>query len=249
MKTSKWYWYVLVSMLALLTSGMGMLAYTGPGDRSSVAISTVNVLVCESTQYEGGPNIWRYRDWLGMSAPDGSAQALSWIAQYDNVDDPNTEICHAGRQGVYVWQRVSVPTSFTPATVSDTYNCSVAGTNGWCKSATLKFTAQEPIPGEKITIVQSGVFGNLCSINATSGSCTWTPDEGDNTMNFWAVSTFGDTSLKQSNAWMLDMTVPTLAIVVPAVDGTNGWFVSAPTLSLSASDAISGIASAIFSGG
>ncbi len=74
MKTSNWYWYVLVSMLALLTSGIGLLAYTGPGDRSSVVTGQqITVLVCESTQYDGGPvslalpGLARH-----MSAPAGS---------------------------------------------------------------------------------------------------------------------------------------------------------------------------------
>jgi hypothetical protein len=241
--------FILV-FLSLFTTGIGLFAYTGPGNRSSVSSNVVKVLVCDSTQYTGGPVVWRYRDWLGLSAPEGSANALSWMAQYPNVDDPSTPICHSGRQGEYVWQLVAgVPVSYAAATVADTYTCSLAGTNGWCKNASIKFTAQEPIPGEKITIVESGVFGTLCTINAASGSCTWSPDEGDNSMNFWAVSTFGDTSLKQNTTWMLDKTVPALAIVVPAVNGSNGWFVSAPTLSLSASDTVSGIASAIFSGG
>jgi hypothetical protein len=250
MKRFKSTFLVILGMLSILTTGIGMLAYTGPGDRSSVPGNVIKVLECGSTQYTGGPVVWRYRDWLGLSAPEGSAQALSWMATYENVDDPATPICTGGRDGVWVWQLgTGIPVSYPAATVADTLTCSVPGTNGWCRNASLKFNAVEPIPGEKITVIESMGYGNLCTINAASGSCSWSPVEGSKTTSFWSVSSFGDTSLAQSTSWKLDKTAPSLSIVVPVADGDNGWFVSEPSLSLSASDAISGIGSAIFSGG
>ncbi len=250
MKKINRFLFLLLGVLSLFASASTPLAYTGPADRSSVTGSEVIVLTCESTQYTGGPLIWRYRDWLNLSAPAGSPNALAWMAAYENVDDPATPHCYNGREGVRVWQMVqSAGQSYPAATVAGTVSCSVPGSNGWCRNASLDLSANEPIPTKKITVIESSGYGNLCTINAASGNCSWSPPEGALSTNVWAVSSFGDTSLMKTVSWKLDKTPPGLSITVPTVDGSNGWFVSAPTLTLSSSDAVSGVSAALFDAG
>ena len=250
MKKIKLFLFMLIGVISLFTSASAPMSYTGPGDRSNVTVNEIVVLVCESTQYTGGPLIWRYRDWLNLSAPAGSAQAKAWKAAYDDVDDPATPICGSSREGVRVWQMVqSAGQRYPDATIAGTVSCAAPGSNGWCRNASLDLSANEPIPTKKITVIESSGYGSLCSINAASGNCSWSPPEGDLSTNVWAVSSFGDTSLKQAATWKLDQTAPALSISVPAEDGSNGWFVSAPTLTLSSNDAVSGVSSAVFDTG
>lgn len=139
-----------------------------------------------------------------------------------------------------------------PATVSGSISCSSQGTNGWCKSGSATFSANEPMSGQQITVIEAGAIGTVCSINASSGSCTVSPPDGDfSGVNFWAVSSYGDTSTSSQISWKFDRVPPSLSISnPPAPDGNNGWYRTlSPTYVVSGSDATSGLASASFSDG
>ncbi|MFH2103331.1 MAG: hypothetical protein ABIJ39_08260, partial [Chloroflexota bacterium] len=67
--------------------------------------------------------------------------------------------------------------------------------------------------------------------------------EGLNDFNFWAHSTWGDTSLMGAASGRLDSVPPLVGGNVTGVPGDNGWFVSAVTVTAAASDATSGVVS------
>ncbi|MFH2102430.1 MAG: hypothetical protein ABIJ39_03635, partial [Chloroflexota bacterium] len=64
-----------------------------------------------------------------------------------------------------------------------------------------------------------------------------------NDFNFWAHSTWGDTSLMGAASGRLDSLPPLVGGNVTGVPGDNGWFVSAVTVTAAASDATSGVVS------
>ena len=66
--------------------------------------------------------------------------------------------------------------------------------------------------------------------------------EGMGTANYTVTSTSGRTA-SGSSTWQRDGTPPDLEVILPPVDGRNGWYVSEVDLSATATDAISGLAS------
>ncbi|MBK7318870.1 hypothetical protein [Candidatus Villigracilis affinis] len=66
--------------------------------------------------------------------------------------------------------------------------------------------------------------------------------EGTGTANYTVTSTSGRTASGLST-WQRDGTPPDLEVILPPVDGRNGWYVSEVDLSATATDAISGLAS------
>ena len=134
--------------------------------------------------------------------------------------------------------------SYPPATVSGSAFCSLPGTNGWCRSgAGLFLSASEPLAGQVITYIESDAFGVLCDPpNAGNLSCSWAAPEGVSNLQFWAHSSFGDTSTSASASLAQDSLAPVIG-PLPAPTGGAGWFTgSPPSLSCTASDAVSGVA-------
>jgi hypothetical protein len=109
----------------------------------------------------------------------------------------------------------------------------------------LQFSGQEPLQGYQITQIESAE-GGLCSINGPSGSCTAQLDQGEgaHSLEAWALSSYGDSSLKASLAWQQDSQAPTLDYALPGPDGENGWYRGPLTLTATGSDATSGLAAA-----
>ena len=87
------------------------------------------------------------------------------------------------------------------------------------------------------------ISGDLNGIPFSCGSsCTVSLPEGVGTANYLATSTSGRTA-SGSSTWQRDATPPTLDILVPSINGMNGWYVSEVDVNANASDAISGLAS------
>ncbi|HNB34675.1 MAG TPA: Ig-like domain-containing protein, partial [Anaerolineales bacterium] len=85
------------------------------------------------------------------------------------------------------------------------------------------------------------ITGDLNGEQFTCGnSCDLSLLEGTGIVNYTVTSTSGRTA-SSSSTWQRDGTPPDLAIVLPPVDGRNGWYVSGAELSATATDAISGL--------
>lgn len=179
--------------------------------------------------------------WHGLSCPasGGRLCAIGW-------QDTWTENCSPGQPGCTSIQHTTT-TTYPPATVTGSTSCSSPGNNGWCiGEASLNLSGSEPLTGYNITGIESSL-GMLCN----SSSCTWSFPEGSTSLTFWALSSYGDTSLQASASMKVDMTPPTLSITPSGGTlGDNGWFISGPmTTSTSATDAISGVAGVSINGG
>jgi len=123
-----------------------------------------------------------------------------------------------------------------PPQITGVVVCNLWGDAGWCRrDETLELTASDP-QGFDMTI-----SGDLNGEPFTCGSsCDLPLSEGTGIANYTVTSTSGRTATG-SSTWQRDGTPPDLAIVLPPVDGRNGWNVSEVDLSASATDMISGL--------
>jgi hypothetical protein len=131
----------------------------------------------------------------------------------------------------------ATPTPLPPV-VNGQVVCEEWGDAGWCRGgAELELAASDP-QGYDVSIT-----GDLEGTPFTCGdSCSLALWEGTGTANYTATSSSGRTA-SGSSTWKRDVLPPELSLVVPPVDGKNGWYVSALDLSATASDAHSGVLS------
>lgn len=268
MKRKLVFWLSLLAFLAGL--GAAAYSYTGPNRTVTNTYTTNERRVCYwEAQHPDLPNGPRCFLKLYYSPSDSCPYLDPRYNQgYFNAND-----CRAAWQGIYGcpasggrlctigWQNTwtenctpgqpgctSVPhtttTTYPPATVSGSTTCAQAGNNGWCRGgASLGISANEPLSGYVITGIESNL-GMLCSTNSASVTCSWSPPEGASSLDFWARSSYGDTSAMQSASFQVDTVSPDLTLSAPDPDGLYGWFVSLPVVvSATASDSTSGLAS------
>jgi len=142
---------------------------------------------------------------------------------------------------------VTQTTTLPEATVNGSFTCGLAGSNGWCVGgAGIDLSANEPLAGEMITLIE-GDPGVMCDPpNASSISCSWSGgSEGNYSIGFWAMSTYGDSSVEEFVNWRLDTVPPTTGYSVSGgTAGSGGWYRGGPlTITASGSDATSGVPS------
>ena len=131
----------------------------------------------------------------------------------------------------------STPTPLPPV-LSFSLLCDRWGANGWCvQNARLSLNARDP-QGFAVTITGDTGSGPI----SCDAFCVVYLLEGEGTAVFTAASASGR-SASSSQAWKYDASAPTAALQVNGTLGANGWYVSPVTLSVTGTDAISGIAS------
>jgi len=138
-------------------------------------------------------------------------------------------------------------TTESPATVSGSFNCSQQGEDGWCREgASLELSAAEPLGGHVIQAIEGDPGGVLCDpSDGASVNCSWDGGgQGEINVEFWAVSSYGDTSEKGSSQWKLDSQEPNVELSLDGGEmGGGGWYRNGTvTASASGSDSVSGIA-------
>ncbi len=238
---------IFLALSIFFLIGATLYSYTGPGNR------TITTSVCKVELYEcqwiDSKSIYKYHlidDW------SCSNESKPWQAY-----PSSGPTCSASTEGSQYWSKNpnagSSSTTYPPATINAVTDCATPGNAGWCKNGPqVNFTVNEPISGETITRVEgtvnSGALKTFCTLNLATGTCSWTPADGISNISAWAVSTWGDTSLKDAVTAKADQVAPALSVPL-SPDGANGWYLTPPTLTLSASDATSGLASAAFDTG
>ena len=220
--------HILLILLSLSMLAAGLYTYTGPGDR------TVTTTACHVLLKECIWNVekvrYNYRVMDGWSCSNESAPWLAW------PDSGPT--CSASTEGVKYWERVpddpAGSTTYPPASINASSTCDSPGNAGWCLGgAGVTFRVNEPIPGETISRVEgsvnSGAIKTFCNINAASGSCAWNPADGSSALSAWAVSTWGDTSLKASLVTKLDPVAPAISVPLTPDGRTAGTAARPPS--------------------
>ncbi len=109
------------------------------------------------------------------------------------------------------------------------------GANGWYVSAvTSAATATDATSG--VSSVQTRVNGGAWGASATVST------DGTHTLDFRVTDNAGNAGTT-SRTIRIDRTAPTVSLTLPAVDGSNGWYITSPTIDATSSDAGSGISS------
>jgi len=173
----------------------------------------------------------------GGSHPSANAQmsAFGWPSPGDSC----------GCREAYTSQTVTLP----PATVSGSESCSSPGDDGWCRGgASLEISANEPLSGKVIVSIEGDPGGLLCDpADSASVACSYTGGgEGYFTIEFWALSSYGDTSGKASALWKVDGSPPSIDLNLSGGSaGGGGWYRGGTVdVSVSGADGLSGVAAA-----
>jgi len=189
------------------------------------------------------PGGGRYRDEPGTAQP-------GWPnCTYNPEEYMGYEYCRTDSGGVWHWYD---PAPYwegpLPApTVSGSVNCT-AGTNGWCKStATLSITGYEPLAGYSIIRIEGNRNGTPFTYGGATASIPVTDTPGA-TFTYRAVSSDNYASAYGTTVIKVDSVAPATLHSLSGTSGTNGWYVSPVMVTLSASDATSGIASTTLEG-
>jgi hypothetical protein len=227
----------LVFLLTLVAVLAGIAAatysYTGPQNRVSPPTTTCRVIY----KFASGPNQGQFACSMPCGEPENYPAMCGSACSATGCSSSQETSTTPGKP-------------LPPATVSGSAVCATPGDNDWCKGgAALNLSASEPLSGYSITGIES-TLGMLCSTSGSDVPCSWPFPQGSTSLNFWADSSYGDTSTMASASMMLDSVPPSLNLGIPAPNGSNDWFTSGPvSASVSATDATSGIASVGINGG
>jgi hypothetical protein len=139
-------------------------------------------------------------------------------------------------------QTVNLPA----ATVGGSGYCASPGDNGWCQGgASLELSASEPVSGYVIESIEGNPGGVLCDpADSSSVGCSYSVGgEGNFTIEYWALSSYGDTSEKGSTGMKVDGSPPSVNLSVSGGSpGGGGWYRGGTLdVSVSGADAVSGV--------
>ena len=142
----------------------------------------------------------------------------------------------------YTTQTINLP----PALVGGSGYCASPGDNDWCRGgASLELSASEPVSGYVIESIEGNPGGVLCDpADSASIGCSYSvAGEGNFTIEYWALSSYGDTSAKASSEIKVDGSPPSISLsVTGGSPGGGGWYRSGTLdVSISGADAISGV--------
>lgn len=210
-------------------------SYTGPGNRTVEGGTACDIVLRYCTQNHNG---WR---WVADRSWSCGNQSQPWLAW-----PKLSGTCNQSREGQYGWEeerRPGSPITYEPVSTLSSLLCTTPGNSGWCRAGlTLTMSATEPIPGYDVIRFDND-NGAMCNpANAPSITCALPiTQNGSHTSDFWALSTFGDTSNKHSYSWSLDSVAPSLASTANGSQ-TSDWHTADVHVSVSGADATSGIA-------
>lgn len=114
-------------------------------------------------------------------------------------------------------------------------SCGTAGNNGWCRGGgALSLSGSEPLSGYEILALEGTRNGQ--GFACPGSTCALPLPEGSSDFTFWAVSSWGDTSLMGTAGGRQDSQPPVLNWQVSGTAGANGWYTGPVVVRASAGD-------------
>ncbi len=230
---------VIPILLAALITVRVMADYLGPDRTVTETRSVCKVSLYECANVNG---TWKYKKTLETSCGEDKWW-LAYPSQKQTCDANNASYEYYEKGDVIT----TVQSTYPPATIAgELLNCTLQ--NGWCNTRPrLSLTGDEPLDDYVITAIEGTRNGSAFSSPGSTYSISLV--EGQNNFTFWALSSWGDSSLMGSLSAKVDTTPPQLQLAVDGVAGASGWYVSPVTVTANASDSLSGLASSSVSSG
>ncbi len=117
---------------------------------------------------------------------------------------------------------------------------SCGGRGGWCGgNAYIFITGSEPVAGYSITAIEG--YHNGAGFSCGGPTCQVNLSEGSNTISFWAVSNYSDTSAMGNITVSVDKGKPNILLSLPNPNGLHDWYTRSVSISVNASDSTSGL--------
>lgn len=139
------------------------------------------------------------------------------------------------------YDTVAVTTTYPPATITgQIQNCILQ--NGWCVTISqIELNANEPLAGHEILLIEGIRNSEIFACGEFETTCQIPLLEGINTLEYWAISSWGDSSRKGTTTVKVDTVAPNLNLLVNGTLGLNSWYVSNTTITAEGADDTSGI--------
>ena len=221
--------FLTLALFSVLGIGAAVYAYTGPNRTRTEPVITCKIVLweCQKIESKDRYSYHKIDDW------SCSNESKPWKAY-----PSSGPTCQSETTGKKYWSREErveeIPVTYPPAEINAQPLCSLPGQNGWCRSgAVLQLSGYEPVAGYAISAIEGLRGGENFALAGQSVNVAAV--EGQNNFEYWAHSTFGDTSLKGASTLYLDSQPPLLDVELNGTSGNNAWLKSA-ALSASASD-------------
>ena len=228
----------LIVIVALGVVTPALADYIGPNRTVTETVNVCHISLNEC-QFVESKNEWRYKQVDTWSC---SNESKPWQA-YSSNSRPCNDTLHTN--GYQYWERDestrTETNTYPPATINSSLtNCTLQ--NGWCITAPhLSLSGSEPVAGYNIFSIEGTLNGQ--TFGCMSSSCNVPLSQGINSFAYWALSSFGDSSLMGTFTAKVDSVLPNISGTFSGTAGSNGWYTSSVSFNGSASDAASGLAS------
>jgi large repetitive protein len=121
------------------------------------------------------------------------------------------------------------------------------GANKWYTSPlTVTLNATDPNGANGSGVAQTFYQVDVGPLTTYTGVFT-VSSQGNNTVSFYSVDNAGNIEKTQSDSFKIDTTAPTTFDTLKGTQGNNNWWVSAVKVTLTATDATSGVAATYYS--
>jgi RHS repeat-associated protein len=205
------------------------VSWTGQDDPGGSAIAAYNVYVSDNG---GDYTLWQDNT-TATSALFAGQNGHTYTFGVTTVDN-------VGNQQTLASAAVSTTVDAVPPATS-TAIAGPAGTNGWYTgSVQVTLSATDAISG--VASTKYKVDGGSLQ-TYTSGSPFTVSGDGAHTVTFYSTDNAGNQESKETATIRIDGTKPATTDGLSGTTGTNGWYTGSVQVTLSATDATSGVAS------
>ncbi len=208
--------FFIALLLALAIATPALADYLGPNRTVTTTVSVCHMVKYECKEVNGN---WKYKRTEDWSCPTG----------HDACEDGGGACNASDHTGSYCAREEElkeVTTTYPSATiVGSIQNCTLQ--NGWCNRSTvpeLALSANEPLSGYNITLIEGTRNGASFACDSTVASCNVPLSEGDNTLTYWALSSWGDSSEMGTSFAKVDTIPPDVTMSIAGTAGDNGWY-------------------------
>ena len=187
---------------------------------------------CTQGQWNDQPTCQAYRDCVDNSNPNCDIQPYPTCAGYYRRSPFDSYV-------VTKSQTIQLPN----ASVSATFQCPSYGNAAWCVSdGFVEILGIEPVPEHVIMMIEGMLNGTPFA--CAGDMCAVPIPDGIHDLDFWALSSWGDSSTMDSLQIKVDSHAPSVHGTASGLMGADEWFISPVLISVTGDDPVSGLESA-----